>query len=78
MAKNVKKRVIFLKEKVLIVNLICNVLENLLMTAGIIYSAVIFKKIGILWFLFLPVANSVTIRFSGNNNETDDSEGEGE
>lgn len=78
MAKNVKKRVIFLKEKVLIVNLICNLLENLLMTAGIIYSAVIFKKIGILWFLFLPVANSVTIRFGGNSNETDESEGEGE
>lgn len=73
-----KKWVIFLKEKVLIVNLICNVLENLLMTAGIIYSAVIFKKIGILWFLFLPIANSITIRFGGNSNETEGSKGEGE
>lgn len=48
------------------------------MTAGIIYSAVIFKKIGILWFLFLPIANSITIQFGKNSNETNDKEGEGE
>ena len=54
-----------MKEKVLIVNLICSLLENLLMIGGIVYAAVIFERAALLWFLLLPLANSITVKFPG-------------
>ena len=62
-----------LKEKVLIWNLICSLLENLLMIAGIVYSAVIFKRAALLWFLLLPVANSVNVRFTNDGVKNEES-----
>ena len=56
-------------EKALIVNLICNMIENVVMIAGIVYSSVIFKRFSLLWFLLLPILNSVTVRFDRGNDE---------
>lgn len=60
-------------EKALIVNLICSMLENVAMIAGIVYSAVYFERFALLWFLLLPALNSVNLQFPGRNKE--DSEG---
>lgn len=56
-------------EKALIVNLICNMIENVAMIVGIVYSSVIFKRFSLLWFLLLPILNSVTVRFDRGNDE---------
>lgn len=67
-----------MKEKVLIWNLVCNLLENLLMIAGIVYSAVIFKRAALLWFLLLPLVNSVTVRFGKASGEDEKGEDKNE
>ena len=56
-------------ERALIVNVICNMIENVVMIVGIVYSAVIFKRFSLLWFLLLPVANSITVKFNKGNEE---------
>lgn len=56
-------------ERALIVNVICNMIENVVMIVGIVYSAVIFKRFSLLWFLLLPVANSITVKFNRGNEE---------
>ena len=57
-------------EKALIVNVICNMIENVVMTAGIVYASVFFGRFSLLWFLLLPIMNSVTVRF--NRRDDDD------
>ena len=61
-------------EKAIIVNLICNMIENVVITIGIVYSAVIFKRFSLLWFLLLPVLNSINVRWPKNseNEETEE------
>ena len=39
------------------------------MIAGIVYSAVIFERAALLWFLLLPLANSVTVKFSAEKDD---------
>lgn len=58
-----------LVERALIVNVVCNMIENVVMIVGIVYSAVIFKRFSLLWFLLLPVANSITVKFNRGNEE---------
>ena len=59
-------------EMALIVNVICNMIENVAMTVGIVYSAVSFKRFSLLWFLLLPILNSVTVRYHKNPDEKSD------
>lgn len=61
-------------EKAIIVNLICNMIENVVITIGIVYSAVIFKRFSLLWFLLLPVLNSINVRWlkNGEDEETEE------
>lgn len=59
-------------EKALIVNLICNMIENVVITIGIVYSAVIFKRFSLLWFLLLPVLNSINVRWSKSDEDEED------
>ena len=59
-------------EMALIVNVICNMIENVAMTVGIVYSAVFFKRFSLLWFLLLPILNSVTVRYHKNPDEKSD------
>ena len=49
-------------EKAVIVNLVCNMIEDVVMTVGIVYSAVYFNRFSILWFLLIPMLNSVSLR----------------
>ena len=44
-------------------------IENLAMIAGIVYSAVVFKRAALLWFLLLPLANAVTVKFGKSEKE---------
>lgn len=59
-------------EKALITNLICNMIENVVMTIGVVYSAVIFKRFSLLWFLLLPIVNSVNVRIQRNDSESEE------
>lgn len=61
-------------ERALIVNVICNMIENVAMIAGIVYSAVIFKRFSLLWFLLLPIANSITVKFDRGTGEKERSD----
>lgn len=58
-------------EKALIVNLICNMFENIAMVAGIVYASVYFNRFSLLWFLLLPLLNSKSVRL-GSNSEDDE------
>ena len=62
-------------EKALIVNVICNMIENVVMTVGIVYAAIMFGRFSLLWFLLLPLANSMTIK-TGNGKTKNETENE--
>ena len=51
-----------MSNKVLITNLICNMIENIVMIAGIVYSAIYFKRFSLLWFLLMPLVSKITVR----------------
>jgi hypothetical protein len=42
--------------------IICKAIENVAMTAGIVYAACYFERWTILWFLFLPALNGLTLQ----------------
>ena len=58
-------------EKALIVNLVCNMIENVAMIIGIVYSAIIFKRFSLLWFLLLPVLNSVSVKIQRDKEDSE-------
>lgn len=47
--------------KVLVVNLICNTVENVVFIAGIVYASLYFDRFSLLWFLLIPLANSIRV-----------------
>ena len=61
-----------------IVNIICRMMENLAMTVGIIYAAVRFEKLTVLWFLLLPALNIYRLEFIRQNEVEDDEDVEEE
>lgn len=60
---------------VVIVNIICRMVENLAMIGGIVYSAVVFNKMALLWFLLLPALNVYRVEWrSCAQEDVDDGE----
>ena len=49
--------------------IICKTIENVAMTAGIVYAACYFERWTILWFLFLPALNGLS--FKNRSDEKD-------
>ena len=58
-------------------NLVCNMIENVAMIAGIVYSAVIFKRFSLLWFLLMPLVNSITVKYKNGGDISDGKTEEG-
>lgn len=64
--------------KVQMTALICSALENLAMILGIIFIAVHFNRISILWFLLAPMFNAYHTRLTMPIEESVDSETDGD
>lgn len=62
----------------IIVNIICRMIENLAMIAGVVYSAVYFKKLAVLWFLLLPAINIYRLEWQTVSANPDEEETEEE
>ena len=60
--------------RVLIISLICSMIENVAMIVGIVYSAVIFHRFSLLWFLLMPLVNSASVKFSRIGGDISDGE----
>lgn len=59
-----------------IVNIICRMIENLAMTLGVVYAAVKFDKLTVLWFLLLPALNIYRLEFISKNEDRGEEESE--
>lgn len=55
-------------------SLICSMIENVVMTVGIVYCSVHFNRFSLLWFLLMPLVNSTTLRFSRAENGAESEE----
>ena len=62
----------------IIVNIICRMIENLAMIAGVVYSAVYFKKLAVLWFLLLSAINIYRLEWQTVSANPDEEETEEE
>jgi len=56
-------------EKAFIINSICNMLENIAFICGIVYASIHFNRYSLLWFLLMPLLNSVHLRVKKNDSE---------
>ena len=54
-------------EKAFIANLVCNMIENVAFIAGIVYATVYFNRFSLLWFLLIPLLNTIHMRGSRND-----------
>ena len=56
----------------IVVMIICNMILNVAMVAGVVYSAVYFNKPVMLWFLLLPFLNGLSYKSGGSDKDNKD------
>lgn len=61
---------------VFVINIICRMIENVVLTVGIVYASIHFERFSLLWFLLIPACRGLTYQSSSHrtNDEKEEEE----
>lgn len=51
---------------VFVTNIICRMIENVVLTVGIVYASIHFGRFSLLWFLLIPALRGLTYQSSSH------------
>lgn len=61
---------------VFIINIICRMIENVVLTVGIVYASIHFGRFSLLWFLLIPAFRGLTYQSSSHRTDAEEEEEE--